>query len=695
MTYVQDNQVRKPRIALRAAWIVLGLLAMPVACPAGENIAMAVFTFDNLTGSSKHDWVGTGFAEALTRKLQNVDRLVIRDRREVSDISRVAQIDQRKVNEKDAEELGRLTGCDYLIFGAVQAAGDIDRKGAPLRATARLVEVRTGRVGKAIQLDGRMTELFELQDRLALAFVNLLGLELSVVAENAIRQHGTDSLLAYKLYCEGLALLDQERYDEAMSKFREANSKHPGILYAEAHHALGTAYLRSGRTKEMLKEFEQDTQALSPVWFDLGVAYERAGQLDKAAEAFQTFVKYTGRRFSPWRYGGNVSLSASGEDAANVLLADPEGYFHCLDGKSGRLRWRKDFPPPSRPVTLAEEYAYFGTEDGTLYQVNALTGEMGWQVKLGAALAAPVQVVPGAKCIVAATVHGEVVAFAQDDGAIQWRKRLDTIATGMTSRESVLYLGDNAGTVYAMESQDGAIRWQRVAPAPVRRASVANSEIHVATTGGHLLGLDAATGKETWSYTHVDPDSPLTLSADGDAVRRADGALAWIGPGGRETWVYKSETPLRHVVPVGSRVIVSDGGRDLVVLDRADGRVVERRSLPAKVREMSRAGDLLLVRTVDDSVHAFGFARTRNDPDDRAGYLRLAEVFERSGRTAEAVQTYELLLGSLDPSCAQAMYALARLYQQQGRNDLAQAMLQRQRTMTQSSGDSETEERTP
>ncbi|MCX7933763.1 MAG: PQQ-binding-like beta-propeller repeat protein [Planctomycetota bacterium] len=681
-------------------WRWLLILAWTAAAGAAEEatpalrhsprpVSLAVFTFANLTGSAAHDWLGTGFAEALTDKLSHVDRLALRNRREVADIARISRIDQRQVDENNAAEIAKLIGADFLIFGAVQAAGPADQPAARLRATARLVETSTGRISRALQVDGQMAGLFELQRRLALDFAALLRLEVSAVAQSAMAHHGTDSLLAYQLYCEGLRLLDEQKYEEAMEKFRAAGAKHPGILYAEAHHALGTAFLRSGRKKEMLAEFKKDTEALSPIWFNLGVAYEKAGQFDKAAEAFQTFVKYTDRRFSPWRYGSgeNLELPSDIEGCTHLWLYGRDGYFHCLDMSNGQLCWKKKFPSLAQSIALSGGYAYFGSGGDTVCSVSVLTGEIRWQASAGSAVTSPVQIARQGQVAIVATAAASAVAFEAATGSKAGEKKFDQAVINVQAWGDLVGVSVARDRICALAAQTGEIIWQRATAAPILQAAAVAENILVQTEDGSIRAINAKTGADLWEYSGAHPGTPLAKMGKCCALLRKNGEIALLAEDGRELWRRQPEAKTRHIVCLNNRVIHDEGGLRLAIADSASGRVVEVRVLKEEAVELLGAGRLLLVRLAGGGVQAFDLASGEGLPDDRAGYLRLAEVFERMGKAEAAMDIYRLVLAEIDPACLQAMHALALLYEKQKRDDLAAGMRAQIRTLVATEGE--------
>lgn len=295
------------------AWVLLCLPAL-----AGEQVALAVLTFQNLTGKPENDWMAAGFAESLTRKLAAIDGLRLQDRRRIATAARVQKIDQRLLDEKNLEQMRILTGSDYVIFGAVQSAGDLQNPAQPLRVTARIVEVRTGRVTKAVLVDGPTGELFALETKLARSMADLMGLQRTVAEERGLEYAGTTSLEAYRLYQQGLQALDAQAFAAAIEDFNAACAAHPGILYADAHYALGTAYIQSGRQEELLRVYKQDAARLSAVFFNLGAACEKTGDNEKALAAYKTFVRYAFNRREAREAAAVVAGVAGASGAAGV-----------------------------------------------------------------------------------------------------------------------------------------------------------------------------------------------------------------------------------------------------------------------------------------------------------------------------------------------------------------------------------------
>ena len=134
--------------------------AAQAAPAAAAEDSVAIIAFSNISGIAEDDWIGMGIAETLAAELERAGNLSVVRREAVSgaleNVSSAADI-------AGATELaaGRLVGAQWVISGAYQRVGD------RIRMTARVAEVATATVVHTAIVDGTVTELFALQDRLA------------------------------------------------------------------------------------------------------------------------------------------------------------------------------------------------------------------------------------------------------------------------------------------------------------------------------------------------------------------------------------------------------------------------------------------------------------------------------------------------------------------------------------------------
>ena len=121
--------------------------------------SVAVIPFTNISGNPADDWIGDGIAETVMADLESLAELTViaRERMQaVSDGGRGTELD-----EGAALALGRELGARWIVTGGYQRLGD------QLRITARLVGTQSGLVARTVKVDGRLDEIFGLQDRIA------------------------------------------------------------------------------------------------------------------------------------------------------------------------------------------------------------------------------------------------------------------------------------------------------------------------------------------------------------------------------------------------------------------------------------------------------------------------------------------------------------------------------------------------
>ena len=163
-------------VLLSVSTAVAAELGTELHCPASGSIraaqsaptaatsdSVAVIVFSNISGAAPDDWIGTGIVETLAAHLEGADGVSVIGRQAVSGASaRVsAEGSAAQATEGTAVAAGRLLGARWVISGGYQRLGD------RLRVTARVVEVATATVVHTAKVDGTMTNLFALQDRLA------------------------------------------------------------------------------------------------------------------------------------------------------------------------------------------------------------------------------------------------------------------------------------------------------------------------------------------------------------------------------------------------------------------------------------------------------------------------------------------------------------------------------------------------
>ena len=138
------------------------VLAAPVAAQGPDTVAVVAFA--NLTGAEDDEWIGFGIAETVAADLAGLGSVAVVGNDAVQAALRQARVDPgAAVDPMDtpAVQAGRTLGARWVISGGFQ------RLGQQVRLTARVVDAATAAVRHAATVDGRLADLFDLQDELS------------------------------------------------------------------------------------------------------------------------------------------------------------------------------------------------------------------------------------------------------------------------------------------------------------------------------------------------------------------------------------------------------------------------------------------------------------------------------------------------------------------------------------------------
>jgi adenylate cyclase len=299
VTIAQAPSGRRQIVALSIAGLVIAF-AIAAWWWAQRNrapIAIAVLPLENATRESANDYFADGLTDELIRNLSIIDGLAVRSR--TSSFSLKGQ-------SRNIHDTGKQLQVDYILEGSVLRAGK------KLRIEVQLARVQDDVTVWSSRFDRELTDIFAIQDEIALGVVNNLRLKLG-----GGRRHYETSLEAYDLYLRARAMPNRRAHAPAMEAaeiYRQVIAKdarfapaYAGLaaayaassaqgfrddhdnevaqmrtaaetairldpLLAEAHDALGMVYMRDGK------------------WAQSEASFRRALELDKSnSEAYSDF----------------------------------------------------------------------------------------------------------------------------------------------------------------------------------------------------------------------------------------------------------------------------------------------------------------------------------------------------------------------------------------------------------------------
>lgn len=199
-----------------------------MAFPLPDRPSIAVLPFNNMSEDASQEYFADGMTEDLITDLSKISGLFV-----IARNSSFTYKDRAVKVPQVAEELG----VRYVLEGSVRRAGD------QVRINAQLIDATTGGHMWAERYDGRLDDVFKLQDEVTGAIIAALSVTLTGEEQAQAARHETDSAAAHDSYLQGWAqykLRTPEALARATLFFEEAIRLDPD--YAQAHAALASTY---------------------------------------------------------------------------------------------------------------------------------------------------------------------------------------------------------------------------------------------------------------------------------------------------------------------------------------------------------------------------------------------------------------------------------------------------------------------
>jgi adenylate cyclase len=228
----------RPLAVYVAAVVLIGFAGMGAYTylrPAARTLAdpritsIAVLPFADMSAEGDQEYFGDGIAEELLEALARIDGLRVPSR--TSSFS-------FKGKRIDIRAIGDALGVNAVLEGSVRKVG------SRVKVTAQLIDVRTDRPLWGETYDRELRDIFAVQEEIARAIVNALGVQLSGHTP-LLRRHVND-VTAYDLYMRGRSQLlsrTREATHAAVETFSAALERDPQYALAHAGLALASAEL--------------------------------------------------------------------------------------------------------------------------------------------------------------------------------------------------------------------------------------------------------------------------------------------------------------------------------------------------------------------------------------------------------------------------------------------------------------------
>jgi adenylate cyclase len=189
-----------------------------------DKPSIAVLPFANMSGDQEQEYFSDGITDDIITDLSKVAGLLV--------IARNSSFAYKGKNV-DVRTIGRELGVQSVLEGSIRRAGN------RVRITAQLIDAGDGGHLWAERYDRDLTDIFAVQDEVALQIVSALKVTLSPAEKERVAEAGTSDVAAHDAFLHGRELIlaatkDRYSYERSIDFFNEAIARDPdyGAPYA-------------------------------------------------------------------------------------------------------------------------------------------------------------------------------------------------------------------------------------------------------------------------------------------------------------------------------------------------------------------------------------------------------------------------------------------------------------------------------
>jgi tetratricopeptide (TPR) repeat protein len=254
---------------------------LPAHSPSGASQAkyIALLPFQTVGDDESLKYVAEGVVESLSAKLFQLPNV---------HLASSAAVD-RTDKKQPVEKIARVLGVTYVVKGTLQGTAE------KFSAVLDLENVPANHLVWSEEFSGMRQDLLTIEDQIYGKLVAALELKLSndELARSVSRP--TEDIDAYELYLKGQNVLRGQRnvanFTSALSMYDQAINVNPYYWYN--YNQLGAAYLRVGENDKALEAFRRVTEIepeISNGYLNLGIVYYQQGKWNECISAFQKAI---------------------------------------------------------------------------------------------------------------------------------------------------------------------------------------------------------------------------------------------------------------------------------------------------------------------------------------------------------------------------------------------------------------------
>jgi len=241
------------------------VLALP------DKPSIAVLPFQNMSGDPEQEYFADGMVEDIITALSHFRSLFV--------IARNSSFTY-KGKTVDIKQVGRELGVHYVLEGSVR------KSAGRVRITGQLIDSLTGAHVWADRYDGKLEDVFELQDEITAKVVGQLVAHVQASEIHRANRKSTASLDAYDCYWRGLAehcKFTKSGTEAALAYFAKAAELDPS--FSSTYAMAAVVYSARRQNGWMVNIAQESAEAVS-----LARRAIETGQMDGAALCRGAFI---------------------------------------------------------------------------------------------------------------------------------------------------------------------------------------------------------------------------------------------------------------------------------------------------------------------------------------------------------------------------------------------------------------------
>jgi len=214
--------------------------------------------------------------------------------------------------------------------------------------------------------------------------------------------------------------------------------------------------------------------------------------------------------------GGNAIWNGWGVDLANTRFQPFPG-LTAEQVPALKLKWAFGFPNTTSTFgqpTIAGGRLFLGSEDGTVYSLDARTGCIYWTYKAAATVRTAISIDASLNAIYFGDVKANAYRVDAASGMLVWKVQVDTHPFARVTGAPKLHAGRLYVPVSSIEEIPGG-----------------NAKYPCCTFRGSVAALETGTGKQIWkTYAIPDPPQSTRVNSKGTQMSGPAGAAIWSSP---------------------------------------------------------------------------------------------------------------------------------------------------------------------